>query len=114
MYFCDSRCLGYSKLQGIWAAKSDSVARKGAMISALLTIPIGAACVLIGLYMHGLIYRWNCLIIYLQDYSIDCRWHIYRYDGKFYMLFIGNKKILMFDLNLYFKEYNIAVSSMLK
>lgn len=42
-----------SYAQGIWAAKSDSVARKGAMISALLTIPIGAACVLIGLYMRG-------------------------------------------------------------
>ncbi len=42
-----------SYAQGIWAAKSDSVARKGAMISAILTIPIGAACVLIGLYMRG-------------------------------------------------------------
>ena len=42
-----------SYAQGIWAAKSDSAARKGAMISAVLTIPIGAACVLIGLYMRG-------------------------------------------------------------
>ncbi len=42
-----------SYAQGIWAAKTDSVARKGAMISAILTIPIGAACVLIGLYMRG-------------------------------------------------------------
>ena len=42
-----------SYAQGIWAAKSDSVARKGALISAVLTIPIGAACVLIGLYMRG-------------------------------------------------------------
>lgn len=42
-----------SYAQGIWAAKTDSVARKGAMWSALLTIPIGAACVLIGLYMRG-------------------------------------------------------------
>ena len=42
-----------SYAQGIWAAKSDSIARKGAMISAVLTIPIGAACVLIGLYMRG-------------------------------------------------------------
>jgi len=42
-----------SYAQGIWAAKTDSVARKGAMISAVLTIPIGAACVLIGLYMRG-------------------------------------------------------------
>lgn len=42
-----------SYAQGIWAAKTDSAARKGAMISAILTIPIGAACVLIGLYMRG-------------------------------------------------------------
>ena len=42
-----------SYAQGIWAAKTDSVARKGAMWSAILTIPIGAACVLIGLYMRG-------------------------------------------------------------
>ncbi len=42
-----------SYAQGIWAAKTDSVARKGAMISAVLTIPIGAACVIIGLYMRG-------------------------------------------------------------
>ena len=42
-----------SYAQGIWAARSDSAARKGAMISAVLTIPIGAACVLIGLYMRG-------------------------------------------------------------
>lgn len=42
-----------SYAQGVWAAKTDNVARKGAMISAVLTIPIGAACVLIGLYMRG-------------------------------------------------------------
>ncbi len=42
-----------SYAQGIWAAKTDSVARNGALISAVLTIPIGAACVLIGLYMRG-------------------------------------------------------------
>ena len=42
-----------SYAQGIWAAKTDSAARKGALISAVLTIPIGAACVLIGLYMRG-------------------------------------------------------------
>ena len=42
-----------SYAQGIWAANTDNVARKGAMWSALLTIPIGAACVLIGLYMRG-------------------------------------------------------------
>lgn len=42
-----------SYAQGIWAAKTDSAARKGALYSAVLTIPIGAACVLIGLYMRG-------------------------------------------------------------
>ena len=42
-----------SYAQGIWAAKTDSAARKGAIYSAILTIPIGAACVLIGLYMRG-------------------------------------------------------------
>ena len=42
-----------SYAQGIWAARTDSAARKGALISAVLTIPIGAACVLIGLYMRG-------------------------------------------------------------
>lgn len=42
-----------SYAQGIWAAKTDSVARKASLLSALLTIPIGAACVLIGLYMRG-------------------------------------------------------------
>ena len=42
-----------SYAQGIWAAKTDSAARKGALVSAVLTIPIGAACVLIGLYMRG-------------------------------------------------------------
>ena len=42
-----------SYAQGIWAAKTDSAARKGALYSAILTIPIGAACVLIGLYMRG-------------------------------------------------------------
>lgn len=42
-----------SYAQGIWAAKTDSVARKASMLSAVLTIPIGVACVLIGLYMRG-------------------------------------------------------------
>ncbi|MBQ8223656.1 MAG: sodium:solute symporter family protein [Bacteroidales bacterium] len=42
-----------SYAQGIWAANTDSVARKASMLSAVLTIPIGAACVLIGLYMRG-------------------------------------------------------------
>lgn len=42
-----------SYAQGIYAAKSDSAARRGALISALLTIPIGVACVFVGLYMRG-------------------------------------------------------------
>lgn len=42
-----------SYAQGIWAAKSDSVARKGSMAAALIAVPIGAACVFIGLYMRG-------------------------------------------------------------
>lgn len=39
--------------QAIWSAKSDSAARKGAMLSAVLIPPIGIACILIGLYMRG-------------------------------------------------------------
>lgn len=39
--------------QGIWSGKSDSAARKGGIICALLTPPIGFACILIGLYMRG-------------------------------------------------------------
>lgn len=39
--------------QGIWAGKNDSVARKGSMLCALLTPPIGIACILIGLYMRS-------------------------------------------------------------
>ncbi len=42
-----------SYAQGVYAAKSDGVAKKSALISALLTIPIGAACVFVGLYMRG-------------------------------------------------------------
>ncbi len=42
-----------SYAQGIWAAKSDSVARKACMVSALLTIPIGLACALVGMYMRA-------------------------------------------------------------
>ncbi len=37
----------------IWAAKSDDAARKGALLSALLIPPIGAACIMIGLFMRG-------------------------------------------------------------
>ena len=39
--------------QGIWSGKSDSAARKGSLLSALLIPPIGIACILIGLYMRG-------------------------------------------------------------
>lgn len=39
--------------QGIWSGKSDSAARKGGIICALLTPPIGLACIMIGLYMRG-------------------------------------------------------------
>lgn len=39
--------------QAIWSAKSDSAARKGALLSALLIPPIGIACILIGLFMRG-------------------------------------------------------------
>ena len=38
--------------QGIWSARTDSIARKGALISALISIPIGFACVLVGMYMR--------------------------------------------------------------
>lgn len=39
--------------QAIWSGKSDSAARKGSLLSALLIPPIGIACILIGLYMRG-------------------------------------------------------------
>ena len=39
--------------QAIWAARADSVARKGALISAFLSIPIGFACVMVGMYMRA-------------------------------------------------------------
>ncbi len=39
--------------QGIWSGRADSVARKGALISALISIPIGFACVLVGMYMRA-------------------------------------------------------------
>lgn len=38
--------------QAIWSGKSNRAAQKGALLSALL-IPIGVACILIGLYMRG-------------------------------------------------------------
>ena len=39
--------------QAIWAARADSVARKGALISAIISIPIGFACVMVGMYMRA-------------------------------------------------------------
>ena len=39
--------------QAIWSGRSDSVARKGAMISALVAIPIGFACVIVGMFMRA-------------------------------------------------------------
>ncbi|MCQ2306530.1 MAG: sodium:solute symporter family protein [Bacteroidales bacterium] len=39
--------------QAIWSGRSDSKARKGALISALISIPIGFACVLVGMYMRA-------------------------------------------------------------
>ena len=39
--------------QAIWSGRSDSKARKGAMISALISIPIGFACVMVGMYMRA-------------------------------------------------------------
>lgn len=42
-----------SYASAIWAAKSDSAAVKGSLISAFLIPPIGVACILIGLFMRG-------------------------------------------------------------
>lgn len=39
--------------QGVWMARSHSEARRGTLISALLIPPIGAASILIGLYMRN-------------------------------------------------------------
>ena len=39
--------------QAIWSGRSDSIARKGALISALISIPIGFACVMVGMYMRS-------------------------------------------------------------
>lgn len=39
--------------QAIWSAKSDSEARKGAMLSAVLIPPIGIACIIIGMFMRN-------------------------------------------------------------
>ncbi len=39
--------------QAIWAGKSTAVARRGALLSALLIPPIGVACTLVGMYMHA-------------------------------------------------------------
>lgn len=37
----------------IWAAKSTPTARRGGILAACLSVPIGVACVLIGMYMRG-------------------------------------------------------------
>ncbi len=42
-----------SYAQAIWAGKSTPVARRGALLSALLIPPIGVACTLVGMYMHS-------------------------------------------------------------
>ena len=42
-----------SYAQAIWSGKSDSTARKAAFISALISIPIGFACILVGMYMRA-------------------------------------------------------------
>ena len=39
--------------QGIWSGKSTPVARKGALIAAFMAIPIGVACMFIGMYMRS-------------------------------------------------------------
>lgn len=39
--------------QAIWSAKSDSKARKGALLSAFLIPPIGIACIFIGMFMRS-------------------------------------------------------------
>lgn len=39
--------------QGIWSAKSDAKAKRGSLLCALLITPIGAACVLVGMYMRA-------------------------------------------------------------
>ncbi|MFQ8760119.1 MAG: hypothetical protein ACLSAF_12550 [Intestinimonas sp.] len=46
-------CSTQTYAQAIWSARSDSAARKGALLSALLIPPIGIACILIGLYMRA-------------------------------------------------------------
>lgn len=39
--------------QALWAGRTDRAARHGALLSALLIPPIGAACTLVGLYMRA-------------------------------------------------------------
>lgn len=39
--------------QGIWCAKSDQAARRGALLSALMAPPLGAAGICVGLYMRA-------------------------------------------------------------
>lgn len=42
-----------SYASAVWAAKSDKAARRGSLACAFLVPPIGAACILIGLFMRG-------------------------------------------------------------
>ncbi len=42
-----------SYASAVWSAKSNVCAKRGALLSAFLIPPIGAACIVIGLYMRG-------------------------------------------------------------
>lgn len=42
-----------SYAQAIWAGRTETVARRGALLSAVLIPPIGIACTLVGMYMHA-------------------------------------------------------------
>lgn len=42
-----------SYAQAIWAGRTSAIARRGALLSAVLIPPIGIACTLVGMYMHA-------------------------------------------------------------
>lgn len=42
-----------SYASAVWSAKSNTCAKRGTLLSAFLIPPIGAACIIIGLYMRG-------------------------------------------------------------
>lgn len=42
-----------SYASAVWSAKSNAAAKRGTLLSAFLIPPIGAACIVIGLYMRG-------------------------------------------------------------